>query len=168
MTINTLVVYAASAALNAFLIVGASAQQAPVPNCSPVGGVIMTNFLTNTTTLGSATGDLKGAVNAVVISATGPQSNGMQTFVVRHTFVTESGDVIETKPSTALVLPIQPNTRVAVAGIYYERMDIDKGTGKFLGATGSMRVIGSANFATGETVFRYTGQVCTTAPAKVE
>jgi hypothetical protein len=128
--------------------------------CTAVGGMLMTNFLTETTTLGLATGDLKGSVSAVVMSTTAPQGNGLQTFVVRHTFVTDSGDVIETKPSTALVLPIQPNTRVAVAGVYYERMDIDKGTGKFQGATGTKRVIGSANFATGETVFRYTGQVC--------
>lgn len=160
MTLRALAVHAASAAIVASLISPAINAQSISPRCEAIGGVIMTNFLTETTTLGFATGDLKGAVSAVVISATAPQSNGLQTFVVRHTFVTVSGDVIETKPSTALVVPVQPNTRVLVAGVYYEKMEIDKGSGKFQGATGSMRVIGSANFATGETVFRYTGQVC--------
>ena len=153
------VIAAAVVACSISPLVNAQSSTA-APRCEAIGGVIMTNFLTDTTTLGFATGDLKGAVSAVVVSATAPQSNGLQTFVVRHTFVTDSGDVIETKPATALVLPVQPNTRVAVAGVYYERMEIDKGTGKFQGATGSMRVIGSANFATGETVFRYTGRVC--------
>jgi hypothetical protein len=132
--------------------------------CQSVGGSIMTNFLTQTGTQGTATGDLKGSVVATVLSMTGPQANGQQTFTVRHTMVTESGDVLETDPSNALVTPVHPNSPLQVVGIYYETMKISRGTGKFQGATGSVRVIGAADFKTGETIFRYTGQVCLVAP----
>jgi hypothetical protein len=59
---------------------------------------------------------------------------------------------------------VHPNSPLQVVGIYYETMKISRGTGKFQGATGSVRVIGAADFKTGETIFRYTGQVCLVAP----
>lgn len=128
--------------------------------CSSVGGAIMTNFLTQTGTQGTVTGDLKGSVVATIVSMIGPQASGQQTFTVRHTFVTETGDVLETDPANALVMPVHPNSLLQVMGIYYETMKVGRGTGKFQGATGSVRVIGAADFKTGETIFRYTGQVC--------
>src|SRR5687767_1298140 len=40
----------------------AAAAQSPSaqPHCTPVGGSVMTNFITAATTLGTATGDLRG------------------------------------------------------------------------------------------------------------
>ena len=46
---------------------GSAAAQSPnaQPHCTPVGGSVMTNFITPDTTLGTATGDLRGAVSGV-------------------------------------------------------------------------------------------------------
>ncbi|MGH9627857.1 MAG: hypothetical protein ACRD7E_05905, partial [Bryobacteraceae bacterium] len=93
----------------AFAEPGRAQSQRQETRCYSVGGATMTNFLSQTGTQGTATGDLKGSVAATVLSMTGPQANGQQTFTVRHTFVTEGGDVLETDPSNALVTPVHPN-----------------------------------------------------------
>ena len=44
-------------------------------NCQTVGGAILTNFITETTTLGTATGDLKGGIVVDELSVS-PGENG--------------------------------------------------------------------------------------------
>ena len=52
-----------------------AAAQAHDPRCVQVGGGIVTNFLDNTETLGTATGDLSGGLGVSVLGVT-PGSGG--------------------------------------------------------------------------------------------
>jgi hypothetical protein len=66
--------------------------------CKSVGGSIITKFgaVDPNTTLDPATGDLRGAVAATLISAPQPGPNGTVIFHIQHHWVTESGDNITT------------------------------------------------------------------------
>lgn len=125
-------------------------------HCESVGGSLITNFgaVDANTTLGTATGDLKGAVAATVQSVT-PNSDGTVSFNVQHHWVTEAGDTINTDPATAITMPL---SQTLFAVIKYP-VHITGGTGKFAGATGDLTSIGEADLVAG-TVFRYTGKVC--------
>src|SRR5207248_3478053 len=71
------------------------------PNCSDVGGAILTNvggfgqIDGHPTTLGVATGDLKGAVGVEITGSSGT------TFNVQHHWVTENGDTLTIDPAIA-------------------------------------------------------------------
>lgn len=137
------------------------------PHCVPVGGMIMTNLMTANppATLGTATGDLRGAVSATILNVSGG-ANGTTIFSVQHHFVTESGDTITLAPANATVAPVGPNL---VAVVSYP-VQITGGTGKFAGATGTFHNIGEVSLpnypdlAGLQTVFRYSGTVCFAAP----
>ena len=138
------------------------------PHCRPVGGMIMTNFgvITPTSTLGTATGDVRGAVSATLLGA--PESGAGNTviFHVQHHFVTGSGDIIFVDPATATTVPLSPT----LYAVLTYPIHISGGTGKFAGATGDITNIGEVRLpnapdtAGGTTVFRYSGQVCFAAP----
>ena len=130
-------------------------------HCVPVGGMLMTNFavVDQATTLGIATGDLKGGVAAALIGSPQPGSGGTIVFRVQHHWVTESGDAINFDPAVATTVPLS-NTLFAV--VTYP-VHITGGTGKFAGATGDLTNIGEADLVKG-TVFRYSGQVCFASP----
>lgn len=124
--------------------------------CTGVSGGAMTNFITEDTTLGTVTGDFKGAVSARILQIT-PGDKGTLFFEVQHTFVTEAGDTISIGVSTAEGTPISN-------GIYhvgFKQQLIVGGTGRFTGASGQIVSRGSVDLTTGETVFRYVGQICT-------
>lgn len=132
--------------------------------CTPVGGTVMTNFavVTPTSTLGTATGDLAGAVSASLL---GPPTSGPGNtviFQVQHHFVTETGDVIFVDPATATSVPIGSG----LFAILTYPVHINGGTGKFAGASGDFTNIGEVRLphapdtAGGTTVFRYSGHVC--------
>ena len=102
------------------------------PHCAPVEGAGMTNLavINQATTLGTQTGDLAGAVSAVILSVT-PGANGTTVFKVQHHFVTETGNTITAAPAIGeIFLPNFPD------------------------------------LAGGETVFRYSGQLCYAAPGR--
>ena len=124
--------------------------------CQTVGGTIMTNFgaVDANTTLGSATGDLKGSVAATVLNVA-PGSGGTVVFTVQHHWVTESGDTIFTDPAQAVTLPL---SQTLFAVITYT-VHVTGGTGKFAGLTGDLHSIGEADLSSG-TVFRYSGKLC--------
>ncbi len=125
-------------------------------NCTPVGGMLMTNFgaIDQNTTMGTATGDLKGAVSGTLLGA--PQQVGNTlVFHVQHHWVTESGDTIFFDPATATTIPI---SQTLFAVVTYP-VHITGGTGKFAGASGQLTNIGEVDLVKG-TVFRYSGQVC--------
>ena len=126
-------------------------------NCVHVGGSIITNFgaVDANTTLGPATGDLRGAVAATLLTPPQAGPGGTVLFNVQHHWVTESGDNIYFDHTVATTQPLSP-TRFAI--ISYPA-HITGGTGRFAGATGSLTNIGEADLQAG-TVFRYSGEVC--------
>ena len=131
------------------------------PHCRPVGGTVMTNFggIDQNTTLGTATGDLRGAVSGTILGA--PQSGAGNTVVfhVQHHWVTESGDTLSFDPATATTVPL---SQTLFAVVTYP-VHLTGGTGRFAGATGEINAIGEADLVKG-TVFRYSGEVCFAAP----
>jgi len=134
-------------------------------HCKSVGGSIITNFggVDANTTLGPATGDLRGAVAASLLTPPqpGPMVGTFQTilFNVQHHWVTESGDNIYFDHAVATTVPLS-QTRFAF--ISYPTHIIG-GTGKFAGATGDLTNIGEADLQAG-IALRYSGQVCFADP----
>jgi hypothetical protein len=128
-------------------------------NCIHVGGSIITNFggVDANTTLGPATGDLRGAVAATLLTppVPGPSGSGTVLFNIQHHWVTESGDNIYFDKAVATTLPVS-QTRFAI--ISYPT-HIVGGTGRFAGATGDLTNIGEADLVAG-TALRYSGEVC--------
>jgi len=125
--------------------------------CVPVGGAFLTNLggFGDNTTLGVATGDLKGALGVQILSVnSGP--NGSATVSVQHLWVTESGDAIFIDKADAAGVFVAPGL---LAFTNYPT-HISGGTGKFKAATGEMTAIGEVDFNTGEAIGRYRGQVC--------
>ena len=137
------------------LTLGTAALAAP-KHCQSVSGSLITNFgaVDANTTLGTATGDLKGAVAATVLNVTA-NADGTVSFSVQHHWVTESGDTINIDPATAITMPL---SQTLFAVIKYPA-HISGGTGKFAGASGDLNSIGEADLVAG-TVFRYSGKVC--------
>ena len=125
-------------------------------HCLPVGGTVMTNFgaIDLNTTMGTATGDLRGAVSGTLLGP--PQLvSGTVVFHIQHHWVTESGDMLTFDPAVATTAPI---SQTLFAVITYP-VHVTGGTGKFAGATGDITNIGEVDLTAG-TVFRYSGQVC--------
>jgi len=125
--------------------------------------MIMTNLgvIGQSTTLGIADGDLKGAVAATILNIA-PGSGGTTLFTVEHHFVTQNGDTIFVDQATATA-----KETVAGSGLYAilnYPVHINGGTGNFAGATGDFTNIGEVDLNAGHTVFRYSGQVCFAAP----
>ena len=120
--------------------------------CIHVGGAIITNFgaVDPNTTLGPATGDLRGAVAASLLAPPQPGPNGTVLFQVQHHWVTEAGDNIYFDPAVATTIPLS-QTRFAFTSY---PVHISGGTGKFAGATGDLINIGEADLQLG-TAIRY-------------
>jgi hypothetical protein len=126
------------------------------PHCTAVGGMLMTNFgaVDQNTTMGTATGDLKGAVSGTILGQ--PQQVGNTVvFQVQHHWVTESGDTLNFEPATATTIPL---SQTLFAVVSYP-VHLTGGTGKFEGASGEFTNIGEVDLVKG-TVFRYSGRVC--------
>jgi hypothetical protein len=66
----------------------------------------MTNFLNPSTTLGTTTGDLKGAVSATLLGAPQSGPGGTVVFHVQHHWVTEGGDTLTIDPAAATTVPL--------------------------------------------------------------
>ncbi len=126
------------------------------PHCAAVGGSIMTNFgaIDQNTTMGTATGDLSGAVSGTLLGQ--PQQVGNTVvFHIQHHWVTESGDTLFFDQATATTVPI---SQTLFAVVTYP-VHLTGGTGKYAGASGDMTAIGEVDLIKG-TAFRYSGQVC--------
>ena len=125
--------------------------------CVPVGGTFLTNLgvVDANTTLGTATGDLKGAVAANILSVA-PGKDGTTVFTVQHHLITEAGDTITVGVAKATAMMVAPGLYAIVS----YPIAIVGGTGRFDGATGHIENIGEVDLAAGHTVFRYTGEIC--------
>lgn len=146
--------------LTAFVAsIPASAQPG---RCDSVGGVLMTNIaaIDGVYNLGPVFGDLQGSVAAKIL---GQNSDG--SFNVQHSWVTTSGDIILMK--VAILKPTYPVTN----GMFIDRTivgvpwgnyltEISGGTGRFVGATGTISYFGMADFSKNTLVLRYSGTVC--------
>jgi hypothetical protein len=129
----------------------------PTRQCSSVSGTMATNLavIDASTTLGTANGDLKGAVAAAIANVT-TNSDGTVSFTVQHSFVTDAGDTIFFDPATAITKPLSET----LFAILSYPVHIKGGTGKWAGATGDLHNIGEVDLKSGKTVFRYSGKVC--------
>jgi hypothetical protein len=127
--------------------------------CERVGGSISSNFIDENTTLGTVTGDLKGAISALVLGPPEPGDNQTLVFNNQPRWVTEAGDTI-------LFEKTQARSAVVEAGllaIVSYPLRIVGGTGKFAGAYGRLDSIGEVDFrdpTNGRAVARYRGTVC--------
>ena len=97
----------------AFLMMAACLfAQGGEKNCKEVGGAVLTNFLptpeqgTKGTTLGTATGDLRGGLGVDALSIN-PGPNGTTVYHVQHHWVTETGDTIFLKDAELTTFPPQ-------------------------------------------------------------
>jgi len=136
-----------------FLVAGAAAQKR---HCQAVGGMLMTNLgaVDAATTMGTATGDLKGAVGATIL---GTEANGNTLALhVQHHWVTESGDTLTIDPAIATTTQVSPGLYAIVT----YPVHLSGGTGKFAGATGDFTNIGEADLISGQIVLRYNGKLC--------
>jgi hypothetical protein len=149
----------ATAALSAMLFAAAAVAQSK--SCQPVGGMLMTDLgaVDANTTMGVATGDLKGAVGATILNIEALNNGATLIFTVKHHWVTESGDLLFFDQAKATVEQVggAQSTRY---GVVSYPTHLNGGTGRFAGATGNFTNIGEADLATGQLVFRYTGTIC--------
>ena len=126
--------------------------------CHPVSGGIVTNFTTQSDTLGSATGDLAGGLGVHVLSQQ-PGPGGTVLITVQHHWVTATGDTLSLDQAVVTGFPTSVPGLYAVS--YLDGVDVKKnGTGAFAGVSGKIYSWGAADFAKGEIVLRYSGQVC--------
>lgn len=135
---------------------GAEADHAR-KQCAPIGGAFITNLavVDANTTLGTVTGDLKGAVAATILEVA-PGDNGTTVFTVQHHIVTESGDTVDVDKARATAVMVAPGLFAVVS----YPVTIVGGTGRFAGATGGFDNIGEVDLNTGHTTFRYQGRLC--------
>lgn len=128
-----------------------------------VGGSISTNLgaVDAVTTLGTATGDLRGALSAHILNVDASGAN--LTFTVQHHWVTESSDTLIIDTAFAHTTHVGDANSGLFAVTDYKLPIID-GTGRFAGAKGTLNLIGevqcfNASCSAGQTVFRYSGKI---------
>src|SRR5882724_10534498 len=138
------------------VLILAAAAMGQSKHCTTVGGMIMTNLgvVDPATTLGTVTGDLRGAVAATILSTEG--TGNTLILHVQHHWVTESGDTLDFDPATATTTQVAPGLYAIVT----YPVHLKGGTGKYAGASGNFTNIGEADLGTGQIVLRYTGKIC--------
>jgi hypothetical protein len=153
--------------LTAAMCLMATSAAAQSPNAQPhfvrVGGTVMTNFIGQATTLGTATGDLEGAVSADLVGF-GPEGDTIK-FSVQHHWVTDGGDRLDSEVATATTKEVSPG----LFAVLSYPVTIQGGTGRFAGASGNLDNIGEVYYNpldldASRTIFRYSGTVCFAAP----
>jgi len=145
--------------VSALLIAAAASAQRK--SCQSASGMLMTDLgaIDANTTMGVATGDLKGAVGATILNIDEQNGGAIVIFSVQHHWVTESGDLLFFDQAKATVEQVggAQSTRY---GVVSYPIHLKGGTGRFAGATGDFTSIGEVDLATGQLVFRYSGTLC--------
>jgi hypothetical protein len=146
-------------------------------NCKEVSGGVVTNFLnehgnvtydTGTgnfifTTLGTATGDLRGAVGVYIFSISGLGTPTVVANVHVH-WVTEAGDTIFLEDAKANAFQVGHFPGVYATGDDSYTAKIIGGTGRFAGASGQLTHTGVLDTIQGKVVLRYQGEICFAQP----
>ena len=128
------------------------------PHCFDVGGAILTNvggfgqIDTSLTTMGVASGDLKGAVGVQIVGANAT----FTAITVQHHWVTENGETLNVDQATLHGTSVGPG----LLAITEYTAHLSGGTGRFANATGDMSFIGEIDLNNGHVVLRYSGEVC--------
>ena len=105
--------------------------------------------------LSQTTGDIKGAVGVQIVGQS-PGMNGTTVLSVHHYWVTDAGDTIFVAPAQLTALQVAPG----LFAIVNYPVSITGGTGRFQGATGTVNLIGEADFNAGQIGLRYSGRIC--------
>jgi hypothetical protein len=139
----------------------AVAASAQTKSCQAAGGMLMTDLgaIDANTTMGVATGDLKGAVGATILNIDMENGGAIAIFTVQHHWVTEAGDLLFFDEAKATVQQVGGSQSTHYGVVSYPA-HLKGGTGRFAGATGDLTNIGEVDLATGQLVFRYTGTLC--------
>lgn len=145
-------------ALLSFLLLVPSLFAQGGANCHHIGGSILTNFIDQTHTLGSATGDLRGGLGVSILAPPSAGPNGSIVFHNHHQWVTESGETILFADADATAFPTPAPGLLAVS--YLNDVTITGGTGRYAGASGKIAVFGAVDLNKQELILRYEGQVC--------
>ena len=150
---------ALSVALSAMLFAASAGAQSK--SCHPAGGMLMTDLgaVDANTTMGIATGDLKGAVGATILNIESQNGGAILIFTVQHHWVSETGDLIFLDQAKATAQQVGGPQSTLYAVVSYPS-HLKGGTGRFAGATGDFTTIGEVDLATGQLVFRYSGTLC--------
>ena len=149
----------ATVAVSAMLLAVAAGAQAR--SCQSAGGMLMTDLgaVDASTTMGVATGDLRGAVGATILNLESQNNGATLIFTVQHHWVTETGDLLFFDPAKATVEQVGGSQSTRYGVVTYTA-HLKGGTGRFAGATGDFTNMGEADLATGQLVFRYSGTLC--------
>ena len=146
-------------------------------NCKEVSGGVVTNVLNESgtvtlpgeskgfvaTTLGTVTGDLRGAVGVYFFSITGV-GGPIVIAKVHHHWVTEAGDTIFLQDATATAFKVGTLSGVYAVGDDSYTVNIVGGTGRFAGAPGTISTTGVLDINQGKVVLRYQGEICFEQP----
>jgi hypothetical protein len=125
--------------------------------CQPIGGFISTNvggFGPNTT-MGTAVGDLAGAVGVEILNIT-TGANGLVDVSVQHHWVTTTGDTLMIDKANLYGVYVAPG----LLAIVKYKVHIAGGTGQYQNTSGDINVIGEADFNASHTALQFTGQLC--------
>lgn len=140
------------------LLVTVFSTASQAKTCTTVGGAILTNLGGfgvidgSPTTLGVATGDLKGALGVQILSA----SPDFTSITVQHHWVTDDGETLNLDQATAHGTFVAPG----LLAVTEYKAHLSGGTGRFTNATGDFTNIGEVDFNTGHGILRYSGTVC--------
>jgi len=144
--------------LFALVVLLAGSSFAKAPQCKQVGGAILTNLGGfgeidgNPTTLGLATGYLKGALGVQVLTA----SPDFTSITVQHHWVTEDGETLSFDQATLHGAYVGPN----LLAVTEYKVHLRGGTGRFSRARAELSSIGELDFNTGHAILRYSGTIC--------
>ena len=138
-------------------------------NCKEVSGGIVTNVLAESgtvngmtfeaTSLGTATGDLRGGIGVYFFSIKGVGTPKVVA-KVHHHWVTEAGYTIFAQDATANAFQVGTLAGVYAVGDDSYTVNIIGGTGRFAGATGKLSISGVLDVNQGKIVLRYQGTIC--------